>query len=184
VTTHDYLDPRGRRLANPIVDLERVDPDQHNGAEDLWSKLIRRHDQIFLVLCGHHHGQSRRVDVNDHGNPVHQVLADYQDRGQVGLDAGQPPSRFTGKPVGIGDGWYRLMQFDLGAQPPRVRVTTWSSHYRASSRDLDTYAAWYKSGEQPELSDEEFHGTDDFELVLEGFEGRFGVPSEEVQIRN
>ncbi|MGI9592370.1 MAG: metallophosphoesterase [Myxococcota bacterium] len=176
VTTHDYLDPHGIRRPNPIVDLVRIDSEHHNSAEDLWQKLIRRHDQIFLVLCGHQHGQSRRVDRNDAGHPVHQLLADYQDRGQVGVDAGQPPSRFTGRPIGIGDGWYRLMRFDLAALPPRIRVTTYSSHYETTSRDLEPYAAWYRKGEQPELSDAGFHEADDFEIVLEGFAERFGPP--------
>ena len=74
------------------------------------------------------------------------------------------------------DGWYRLMRFDLGATLPRVRVTTWSSHYRTLSRDLESYAAWYKAGEQPKMSDEGFHRSDDFEIVLDGFETRFGPP--------
>ncbi len=176
VTTHDYLATRGRRRANPIVDLDRVDPDYHNNAEELWSKLLSRNDQIFLVLCGHHHGQSRRVDDNAFGNPVYQVLADYQDRGQVGLDAGQPINRMTRRPVGIGDGWYRLMRFDLAADPPAVKVTTYSSHYGVDSRDLETYAQWYKRREKPDLSDQDFHATDDFTIVLEGFRERFGPP--------
>jgi hypothetical protein len=42
---------------------------------------LSTHDQIFLVLCGHQHGQSFRVDDNLDGNPVYQILADYQVRG-------------------------------------------------------------------------------------------------------
>ncbi len=174
ITTHDYLATDGLRRANPIVDLDRVDPDHHNSAEELWAKLISQHDQIFLVLCGHHHGQSMRVDDNAAGNPVYQILADYQDRGQVGIDAGQPPSPLTGGPVGIGDGWYRLMRFDLGAQPPRVEVRTYSSHYETTSRDLVSYAAWYKPHEKPKLSDLDFHATDHFDIEMPGFHQRYG----------
>ena len=50
----------------------------HNTAEEVFREFIREHDEIFLVLCGHHHGQSRRVDSNRFGHDVHQVLADYQ----------------------------------------------------------------------------------------------------------
>ncbi|MBW2292646.1 MAG: metallophosphoesterase [Deltaproteobacteria bacterium] len=175
VTTHDYLDPRGRRQTNPIVDLARVDPDHHNTAEEVFQEFIREHDEIFLVLCGHHHGQSRRVDSNRFGHDVHQLLADYQDRGQVGLDAGQPIGRWRGAPVGIGDGWYRLMTFDLESDPPRVEVRTWSSHYLASARDLETYAAWYRAHEQPGMSDGEFIAEDSFELLLDDFHDRFGA---------
>ena len=172
ITTHDYLNTRGERRANPLVDLNRVDPEGHNSAEDVWRKLIAPNDQVFLVLCGHHHGQGRRVDENAAGNPVYQLLADYQSRGQAGLDAGQPPNPGRG-PAGIGDGWYRLMRFDLGDQPS-VQVTTWSSHYRALSTDLDSYADWYKHREQPQLTDTEFHATDSFTLDLAGFHQRFG----------
>lgn len=48
------------------------------------------------------------------------MLADYQDRGQVGIEAGQAAGRFGG-PAAIGNGWYRLMTFDLAADLPRVR---------------------------------------------------------------
>ncbi|HEY5739832.1 MAG TPA: serine/threonine protein phosphatase [Gammaproteobacteria bacterium] len=81
VTTHDYPSTSGKRLPNPLIDLARIEPENHNSAEQLWRKLIRRHDQIFLVLCGHQHGQSFRVDDNLDGNPVYQILADYQVRG-------------------------------------------------------------------------------------------------------
>ncbi|MHC4107640.1 MAG: metallophosphoesterase [Planctomycetota bacterium] len=174
VTTHDYLATDGRRVASPLVDLDRLDPDQHNSAEELWTKLISQHDQIFLVLCGHNHGQSKRVDANVHGHAVHQVLADYQERGQAGLDAGQPLSPYTGHPPSIGDGWYRLMTFDLAADPPRLRVRTHSSHYDSFSSELATYAEWYKAREQPELTDAEFHAADNYEIVLEDFRERFG----------
>jgi len=175
ISTHDYLSTQGERHPNPIVDLERLDPDHHNSAEELWTKLISQHDQIFLVLCGHQHGQGRRVDENVHGHDVHQILADYQDRGQVAVDAGQPPGHFD-RPVAIGDGWYRLMTFDLAADVPRVKVTTYSSHYQTNSRFMATYAEWYKAHERPEASDAEFHASDDFELVLDDFRERFGDP--------
>lgn len=176
ITTHDYLSTAGERHPNPIVDLVRIDPDHHNSAEQMWQKLISQNDQIFLVLCGHQHGQARRVDDNVHGHEVHQVLADYQDRGQVAIEAKAPPGLF-GRPVGLGDGWYRLMTFDLAAEPPTVKVTTYSSHYEASAKDLDTYAAWYKQAERPKETDAEFVASDEFELTLSDFRERFGDPS-------
>jgi hypothetical protein len=173
ITTHDYLDTHGQRRANPLVDLKRVDPAHHNTAQELWDKLLSRHDQIFLVLCGHHHGQSQRVDLNTHGHQVFQVLADYQGRGQAALDAGEKPDPWRGPP-GLGDGWYRLMEFDMGGPTPRIRVRTWSSHYLTLSADAENYADWYKRYEHPDLSDEQFLATDDFELDLVDFRQRFG----------
>ncbi len=176
LSTHDYLNPRGERGPNPIVDLDRVDPDGHNSAEELWSKLISRQDQIFMVLCGHHHGQALRVEANEAGHAVYQILADYQDRGQAGLDAGQPRHPSLGRPVGIGDGWLRLLEFDLAGEEPKVSVRTFSTHYDTLSSELPTYADWYREHEQPELSDEAFHALEEFELPLVDFRERFGAP--------
>jgi hypothetical protein len=142
-SSHDYLNVSGDRLSHPLIDLARVDPDFHNSAEQLWQKFISQHDQIFMVLCGHHHGQSYRVDKNAEGNPVYQVLADYQGRGQAVLDAG------VSRRVGLGDGWLRLMTFDFATQPGTITVKTFSSHYNHYSSDMNQYADWYKAREQP-----------------------------------
>lgn len=172
ITTHDYLNTRGERRAYPVIDLARADPDYHNDAEYVWKNLVSAYDQIFMVLCGHHHGQSLRVENNRYGNPVYQILADYQGRGQAGLDAGQPRNG-QGNPVGLGDGWYRLMRFDLNATAPTVTVETWSSHYRSYSSELPEYADWYRDYEQPGMSDAAFRAADSFRLDLTGFEKRF-----------
>ena len=167
ITTHDYLSSSGVRTPNPLIDLYRVDPEHHNSAQQLWEKLISQHDQIFLVLCGHQHGQSLRVDANTNGKPVYQVLADYQDRGQAGIEAGRS------QVVGIGDGWLRLMHFDLGSNPARITVKTYSTYYARYSSEVDDYASWYKALEQPDMNDDEFHASDDFVINLDGFQQRF-----------
>ncbi len=174
ITTHDYLNARGERRSVPIIDLAMGDPDHHNNAEALWQKLVSAYDQIFMVLCGHHYGQSLRVDENRYGHPVYQVLADYQARGQAGVDAGAPAGSGV---MGLGDGWYRLMHFDLAAETPTLTVETWSSHYRSLSGDMPRYADWYKGIEQPDMSDAEFHAADAFSLDLTGFRERFQPPS-------
>jgi hypothetical protein len=169
ISTHDYLDTQGRRLANPVIDLALIHP-EHNNAEDLWKEFISKHDQIFLVLCGHQHAQSRRVDMNDFGHEVHQILADYQDRNLTAKAAGvnSPLAR-------IGDGWFRLMTYDLGTEP-KIRVRTYSARYKAFSSDLPNYAAWYRKSEQPQMTDAEFMAADDFVLPLPDFRKRFGAP--------
>jgi hypothetical protein len=176
ITTHDYLNTRNERKANPIVDLKRIDPDYHNTAEEVWEKLISAYDQVFLVLCGHHHGQGRRIDNNHYGHKVYQILANYQGRGQAGLDAGQALNPRRGIPRGLGDGWYRLMQFDMGGGVPTVTVQTWSSHYQHLSGDMDSYTQWYRNYEQSGMSDAEFLATDEFVLELDDFRERFGSP--------
>ena len=64
-----------------------------NSAEVLWNDLIRLHPNVKMVLCGHSCEAARRTDLNLMGEPVHQVLSDYQCR----HDGGQ--------------GWMRLMRF-------------------------------------------------------------------------
>ncbi len=176
ISTHDYLNVHGERHPNPIVDLDRVDPDHHNSAEELFQKLIKPNDQIFMVLCGHQHGQSRRTDRNDLGHVVHQILADYQDRGQSALDAGQPVDRFFRRPVGVGDGWFRILRFDTSRRVPTVEVRTYSTHYSALSGELPTYSDWYREHEQPGMSPEEFLAAEAFTLELPDFRTRFGPP--------
>ncbi|HEB89700.1 MAG TPA: hypothetical protein ENI85_09030 [Deltaproteobacteria bacterium] len=176
ISTHDYLDVHGERHPNPIIDLDRVDPDHHNSAEELFQKLIKPNDQIFMVLCGHQHGQSRRADRNDLGHVVHQILADYQDRGQSALDAGQPPDRFFRRPVGVGDGWFRILRFDTSGEIPTVEVRTYSTHYGVLSGELPTYADWYREHEQPGMTPDEFLAEEEFTLELPDFRARFGPP--------
>ncbi len=111
-------------------------PNGYNAAQDIWNKLIAPNNQIFMVLCGHSwtpisgygttpavpgpsgpvsgvsKGENLRIDLNQHGNPVYQVLTDYQ--GNVTLGSGTPtlPGGASGSGGG-GDGWYRFMQFDM-----------------------------------------------------------------------
>jgi hypothetical protein len=177
VTTHDFLNNDGERKPAAIVDLKAADP-THNSAEDLWSEFLSRHDQIFLLVCGHQHGQSRRVDKNAQGHDVHQILADFQDRGQSAVDAGVPlrPGFGGTVPVPIGDGWFRLMHFDTTGERLRIRVRTYSPHYGGHSTELPNYASWYKKYEDPQQSDVEFLGEDEFALELADFRARFGAP--------
>jgi hypothetical protein len=168
ISTHDYLSARGERVPFGTMDLARVDPGYNNDAETIWRKFVSRNDEIFMVLCGHQPGQALRVDRNESGHAVYQMLADYQDRGQASLDAGQAQN------TSLGDGWYREMKFDLDGDSPRVEIRTYSTHYRAYSSELPTYARWYKPREQPNMSDEEFLRADEFTLELRDFRERFG----------
>jgi len=114
ITTHDFLNPRGERLPYANMNLALVDPGHNNSSEQIWEKFIRQNDQILMVLSGHQLGQALRIDDNAFGHKVYQLLADYQGRGQVGLDAGAEREA-DGPITGIGDGWYREMTFYLGA---------------------------------------------------------------------
>ncbi len=92
VLTHGFIDVRGRRSLR--ADAYGI---SGNDAPEVWTKLIARHANIFLVLCGHDYGEARRTDRGVHGNLVHQVLANYQ-----------------WWPKG-GSGWLRMLTFDGGS---------------------------------------------------------------------
>lgn len=114
VVTHAYM----------FNDDTRIGPGdssdyQLNGAngEDIWEKLIRKHRNVFLTLSGHICSGPKGHDPKwtetglltskgDHGNLVHQILADYQAR-----------------PNG-GNGFLRLMRF-LPEQD-KIEVSTYS----------------------------------------------------------
>src|SRR3546814_17903395 len=85
----------------------------------LWQKLILPNDQIFMVLSGHQHGQSRRIDKNAAGHMVYQILADYQDRGQA-LAMLAPDA----KPAALGDG--RSAEGSVGKECVGTCRTRWA----------------------------------------------------------
>ncbi len=170
ISTHDYLSPRSERRPIASMDLAIADPGYNNDAETIWRKFVSRNDQIFMVLSGHQAGQGLRIDRNEAGHAVYQILADFQDRAQAAIDAGQPPN---GQAAAVGDGWYREMTFHLDAERPRMEVRTYSTHYRAYSSELPTYAQWYRPHEQPEMSDEAFLRADEFTLELADFRQRY-----------
>jgi VCBS repeat-containing protein len=62
-------------------------------AEAVWQQIIKPNCNVFMVINGHYPGEGRRTDLNDCGQPVHQILMDYQ-------------SRANG-----GDGWLRYFTF-------------------------------------------------------------------------
>jgi len=166
VSTHDYLDRAGKRnlASNPLQSV--LDP-HDNDPQMMWDEFISRHDQIFLVLSGHVAGQSYSVDRNRYGHEVHQMMADYQGRGQTVKDAG-------GKGV-VGDGWMRLLAFDLDDAKPGVQVRTYSTHYGKHASELPEYAARYKANEgHADTPDGDFLGRDEFSIELGDFHRRFG----------
>jgi hypothetical protein len=171
VSMHDFLETDGERVPNPIIDNHALNPAVDNTPQMIWDKLISRNDQIFMVLCGHEHAQAFRDDANSFGHRVYQVLADYQARAQTVADAGAKPV-----PEGIGDGWLRLMTFDFAGETPRVKVRTYSTHYKKFSSEEPDYAKWYKAQEHPGLSDADYVAMDDFSFDLSDFRQRFGAP--------
>ena len=128
VTTHEWLDPsmtgattRSNDYRGYFEGAENLSPDQ------VWDRFIRKNAMIFMVLCGHDfmpsgtpgvsNGENLRIDRNDAGHPVYQMLQDYQGN-TVGPD-GQAGS------ANGGAGWLRFMAFDTEAR--KIRFYTYST---------------------------------------------------------
>ena len=86
VLTHAYLKGNKTRTTN------RLKLKGNNG-EQMWQKFIRKHKNMFMVLCGHFSGEAVLTSTGDHGNQVHQILSNYQ-----GMNNG-------------GESWLRYMVF-------------------------------------------------------------------------
>ena len=82
ISTHMYLggiERKGAMEAQGRMVWKKVHGDRGNTPQEMWDKSFRKHENLFLVLCGDqsasitHHQQSR----GEHGNVVHEVLQDY-----------------------------------------------------------------------------------------------------------
>ena len=95
ISTHAFIDTNGNR---PTSAVHRPDG---LSAQAVWTQLVAPNCNVDFVLNGHYHEEARRVDNNSCGEPVHQMLADFQDR------------------IHGGDGWLRML--DLPARAERGR---------------------------------------------------------------
>lgn len=87
LSTHLFLNTSNAR---PTSAQFRTDG---TSAESVWQQIIRPNCNVFMVINGHYPGEGRRTDLNACGQPMHQILMDYQ-------------SRANG-----GDGWLRYFAF-------------------------------------------------------------------------
>jgi 3',5'-cyclic AMP phosphodiesterase CpdA len=102
VSTHSYIEENGLFVKN-CQDKSNGDV---NGAK-MWNKLIKRNQNVFLVLCGHIPGSAHRQTYEE-GRLVDQLLSDYQNI---------PVSE---------NGYLRIMRFDV--QNDVIHVSTYSPY--------------------------------------------------------
>jgi len=98
VLTHAYMRANGKRFDKLGYKITG------NAGEAMWQKLVSKHKNIFMVLCGHSSGEAVLTSKGDHGNQVHQVLSDYQN-----LHNG-------------GESWLRYMVF----KPEENKISTYT----------------------------------------------------------
>ncbi len=89
LVTHRWLREDGTRWKKTLyrTDTPLLTPEQ------AWTQLVRPNCSVFMVLMGHEHIESRRTDANACGQPVFQLMANYQHRENGG------------------DGWLRYYTF-------------------------------------------------------------------------
>lgn len=127
VATHCYMRPTMRETSSP-----RSYGIEGNSGEELFQKLIRKHDNIDMVMCGHVLGVGLLKSKNDFGNEVIEMLTDYQ-----------------GLPNG-GNGWLRILKFV--PQENQIYVETYSPLLKKiNTSEKHTYQLDYQM--QPQKAD-------------------------------
>ena len=117
VLTHCYLTAGNKRITGNMPGSPPTYPCKGNDGEQIWQKFARKHANIFLVLCGHLNGEAGRLtSVGEHGNKVHQLMANYQ-FGPKG-----------------GSGWLRVLRFVPAEN--KIYVTTYSPYLKKSRTDV------------------------------------------------
>jgi 3',5'-cyclic AMP phosphodiesterase CpdA len=98
---YDYTDTVNPQDYNPY---RYSTPGTKNDGEQLWQKLVKKHDFV-MTFNGHvlGTGTGYRVDDNDLGHPVHQMLSNYQ-------------MRTLG-----GEGYLRILQFQPDGRTVKVK---------------------------------------------------------------
>ena len=134
IFTHEFL-LLGTQA--PFCDSQNRKHEGGNSPEYLWNNFIKINPQIFMVLCGHvfsgNEGEGSRIDKNDAGYNVYSLLSNYQGRDEI-IKATKGGIRVYDLPSG--DGWLRLMTFDLDASS--VHVQTYSPTLDRYETDADS----------------------------------------------
>lgn len=106
-----------------------------NSGKDIFEKLVKPNKNIFLVLCGHSFdgadGENFRIDFNEDGFPVYAFMSNFQGRKDLYKSLG-----FSGTPKVCGDGWLRLMTFDI--KEKTLQIKTYSTEFNCFEEDSDS----------------------------------------------
>lgn len=132
VVTHSFLYHDGSRYDREAKAEQRWNVGQYgigadaSDGQQIWDALVSPHANVRLVLSGHvlGDGVARLVSRGESGQPVHQLLANYQ------VTARECPQREDG------GGYLRIMTFDeRPGAPTRLEVSTYSPWRDAWLRD-------------------------------------------------
>jgi len=122
LTTHQMLTPKAEIDKGAAVN----GPGRQTPAQ-VWEQLVEPSPQIFLILCGHYHGEAYITKKTQAAQPVHVILQDYQN-----------------DPNG-GDGWLRIFAFH--PEHDKVDVQTYSptlKRYKKGPKSEFSFALDFK----------------------------------------
>ncbi len=100
-TRYDWASKGRSQKWNPHGYGVASQPGGVNDGEELWQKLVKKHDNFIMTINGHvlKDGAARLTSTGDNGNKVHQIMANYQNGVTGSLEGGQGFLRiFTFKP--------------------------------------------------------------------------------------
>ncbi|MET3113682.1 hypothetical protein AAKU52_001410 [Pedobacter sp. CG_S7] len=86
--------------------------------QDVFNKLIKKHQNIRYVFSGHVMTSSLKIDTGDHGNKIYQVLQNYQN-----IDAG--------------GGYLKLFTFDI--EKGSIDAKMYSPYYNITKIDSSNF---------------------------------------------
>jgi len=121
LTTHAFISGGAKLLPPQKMGRRVTGPNPTNDTQQIFDKLIRDEDRIFLVLCGHMWSHAHIVMENARGNDVHVHEVCYH-LNRIGgrIDPAElpPGSPYKGKmdTDRNGSGWLALMVFDPDAR--------------------------------------------------------------------
>jgi hypothetical protein len=103
----DYPARRGIIVSHSILNVGGTQTSWTAEGQSIFNALSDN-PNLFLMLCGHNHGEGRRTDTGTNGNTIYSLLADYQN------DANG------------GNGFLRILEFNPSAD--QINVTTYSPY--------------------------------------------------------
>lgn len=128
VVTHSFITGYDRDMKRPGRESYQVCK-TGNSAKDIWEKLVKPASNIRMVISGHISAADSiegccgfRIDDNDAGKPVYQLMFDTQAMGGGWEGNG-------------GDGWIQLLEFN--PEMTRVHVRTFSPLMNISPASRD-----------------------------------------------
>jgi hypothetical protein len=113
--THGYMKGQGENAQ--LIEKDNYDIEPGNSGLNIWGKLIKPAANIRLLICGHTgdgdgtfaRNVAYRIDKNDAGKEVHQMMFNVQTLGGGWEGNG-------------GDGWLRILEFMPDGKTIKIRT--------------------------------------------------------------